>query len=197
MKIAAHEIGFDFDGVIADTAGAFLRLACEEYEYCSFTLDDITRFEVSECLTMPDQYINAIFHALNEDCLGAGIEPMPGAVEALSQIARLSSAPSLVHVITARRSRAPVAAWLAHHFPADVLPMIHLTAMGEHGDKLRYIKEYGLKFFVDDRAETCLSLAEAGISPLVFSQPWNRRRHGLPTMANWRQIERFVLGLIV
>ena len=191
MKIAAHEIGFDFDGVIADTAGAFLRLACEDYAYCSFTLEDITRFEVGECLSMPDPYINAIFHALNEDCLG--IEPMPGAVEALSKIARLSPTPSPVRVITARRSRAPVAAWLARHFSADALSMIHLTAMGEHNDKLRHIKEYGLKFFVDDRAETCLSLAAAGISPLVFSQPWNRRRHGLPTVTSWRQIERLII----
>ena len=194
MKIAAHEIGFDFDGVIADTAGAFLRLACEEYEYCSFTLEDITQFEVGECLTIADEHINAIFHRLNGDCLGVGLEPMPGVVEVISAIARRTPAPNSLRVITARRLREPVAAWLAHHFPADVLPMIHLTAMGEHDDKLRYIKEYGLKFFIDDRAETCLSLAEAGISPLVFSQPWNRRRHGLPTVTNWRQIERLIIN---
>jgi len=193
MKIAADEIGFDFDGVIADTAGAFLRLACEEYEYCAFTLEDVTHFEVSECLTIPDQYISAILKALNEDCLGVGLEPMPGAVEVLSAIARQMPARSRVRVITARRLHQPVAAWLAHHFPADALPMIHLTAMGEHDDKLRHIKEYGLKFFVDDRAETCLGLAEAGISPLVFSQPWNRRRHELPTVASWRDIERLII----
>ncbi|MDR0477796.1 MAG: hypothetical protein LBH14_07680 [Desulfobulbaceae bacterium] len=194
MKIAVHEIGFDFDGVIADTAGAFLRLACQEYEYCSFTLEDVTRFEVSECLNIPDQYINAIFHTLNQDCLGIGLEPMPGAVEVLSRIARLTSKQCPVRVITARRLSEPVAVWLAHHFPADVLPMIHLTAMGEHGDKLRHIKEYGLKFFVDDRAETCLGLAEAGISPLVFKQPWNRHRHQLPMVADWRQIGRLIRG---
>lgn len=193
MKIVAHEIGFDFDGVIADTAGAFLRLACEEYEYCSFTLEDITHFEVGECLTIADEHINAIFQRLNGDCLGAGIEPMPGAVEVISAIVRQAPTQNSLQVITARRLPEPVAAWLAHYFPADVLPMIHLTAMGEHDDKLRHIKEYGLKFFVDDRAETCLSLAEAGISPLVFSQPWNRHRHGLPTVASWRQIERLLL----
>ena len=193
MKIAADEIGFDFDGVIADTAGAFLRLACEEYEYCSFTLEDVTHFEVSECLTIPDEYISAILKVLNEDCLGASLEPMPGAVEVLSAIARQMPAHSPVRVITARRLHDPVAAWLAHHFPADALEMIHLTAMGEHDDKLRHIKEYGLKFFVDDRAETCLGLAEGGISPLVFSQPWNRRRHGLPTVTSWREIASLLL----
>jgi len=185
MKIAVHEIGFDFDGVIADTAGAFLRLACEQYDYCSFTLEDVTHFEVNECLDIPNPLVNAILRILNEDCLGAGLQPMPGAVSVLSKMAR--QAP--VRVITARRLHQPVADWLAHHFPADMLPAIDLVAAGEHDDKLRHIREYGLKFFVDDRAETCLGLAEAGISPLVFTQPWNRRRHGLPTVASWRDIE--------
>jgi hypothetical protein len=38
MKIQSREIGFDLDGVIADTAEAFIRLACEEHAFCSFTL---------------------------------------------------------------------------------------------------------------------------------------------------------------
>ena len=185
MKIAVDEIGFDFDGVIADTAGAFLRLACEQYDYCSFTLEDVTHFEVNECLDIPNPLVDAILRVLNQDCLGAGLQPMPDAVSVLSKMAR--QAP--VRVITARRLHQPVADWLAHHFPADMLPAIDLVAAGEHDDKLRHIREYGLKFFVDDRAETCLGLAEAGISPLVFTQPWNRRRHGLPTVASWRDIE--------
>ncbi|MDR3089952.1 MAG: hypothetical protein LBU39_09055 [Desulfobulbaceae bacterium] len=188
MNIAAHEIGFDFDGVIADTAGAFLRLACEEYDYCSFTLEDISHFQVEECLAMPDTVATRIFQALNDDCLAAGLAPMPGAVEVLSEIAR--KAPT--HIITARRQSGPVAAWLAHHFPPEVLPRIRLTAIGEHDDKPRHIKEYGLKFFVDDRAETCLGLAQAGIRPLVFEQPWNRRCHTLPTVASWRDIANLI-----
>ena len=39
--IPINEIGFDFDGVIADTAEAFIRLACSEYGYCGFSRDQI------------------------------------------------------------------------------------------------------------------------------------------------------------
>ena len=41
MKIKSHEIGFDLDGVIAETGETFLRLACEEFGHCSFSLEDI------------------------------------------------------------------------------------------------------------------------------------------------------------
>jgi uncharacterized HAD superfamily protein len=49
-KINPAHIGFDIDGVVADTGGAFIRIAAEEYGINSFTLDDITSFEVIDCL---------------------------------------------------------------------------------------------------------------------------------------------------
>ncbi len=36
MGIQIEQLGFDFDGVIADTAEAFIRLICTDYNYCSF-----------------------------------------------------------------------------------------------------------------------------------------------------------------
>ena len=54
-KIHPSKLGFDFDGVVADTAEAFIRLSCEEYGHCSFSLEDITDFQVECCLDMaPD-----------------------------------------------------------------------------------------------------------------------------------------------
>ena len=43
-KIHPAEIGFDFDGVIADTVEAFIRIACEQYAHCGIRPEDITRF---------------------------------------------------------------------------------------------------------------------------------------------------------
>ncbi len=65
---------------------------------------------------------------------------------------------------------------------------IKVVAMGDHNDKARYIKMSGLSTFVDDRAETCQQLHEAGIRSIVFSQPWNRNRHKLPTVRDWEDI---------
>ena len=58
MKISPHEIGFDLDGVIADTAATFIRLACEEHNYCSFNLKDITSFQVEDCLDIPTSLVD-------------------------------------------------------------------------------------------------------------------------------------------
>ena len=67
-----------------------------------------------------------------------------------------------------------------------------VIATGDHNDKVRHIHEHGLKYFVDDRAETCMQLASAGITPLVFSQPWNLNRHNLQTVENWIDIQDLI-----
>ncbi|MCW5200990.1 hypothetical protein VU07_04215, partial [Desulfobulbus sp. F4] len=76
-------LGFDFDGVIADTAESFLRIACEDYGLCGFRLEDITCFEVEQCLDMDAETAAAIFHKILEDSLGTGLRPMAGALEVI------------------------------------------------------------------------------------------------------------------
>jgi hypothetical protein len=49
-KLDPALIGFDIDGVVADTGGAFVRIAREEYGIRSISIDDITSFEVEECI---------------------------------------------------------------------------------------------------------------------------------------------------
>jgi hypothetical protein len=185
MKIQSREIGFDLDGVIADTAEAFIRLACEEHAFCSFTLKDITTFQVEDCLDIPVRLVEGIFEAILRDSLATGLQPMPGAVEVITKMT--ASAP--VTIITARSLQQPVEEWLEHFFPAAVCTHIRLVAMGRHDDKARYIHEHQLRYFVDDRAETCLQLADVAITPLVFSQPWNQGDHGLLSVASWQEID--------
>lgn len=184
MKISPHEIGFDLDGVIADTGSTFIRLACEEHNYCSFTLDDITSFQVEKCLDMPTSLVDKIFNDILEDSLATGLQPMEGAVEVLTELAAVAP----VTVITARHLQQPVVDWFDTFFAPDIRESIALIAMGDHDDKVRHIHEQGLKYFVDDRAETCKQLAEADITPLVFSHPWNRDRHNLQSVTNWQDI---------
>lgn len=184
MKIEKGEIGFDLDGVIADTAEAFIRLACEEHAFCSFTLRDITSFQVEDCLDIPLPVVDRIFGDILVDSLATGLQPMPGAVEVITEITE--SAP--VTIITARPLHQPVQDWLEHFFPASACAKIRLVAMGRHDDKARYIHEHNLRYFVDDRAETCLQLAATTITPLVFSQPWNQGKHELRSVESWEEI---------
>ncbi len=183
-KIAPAEIGFDFDGVIADTVEAFIRIACEQYAHCDIRPEDITDFSVEQCLAMDAGTAESIFLAILRDSVGTGLLPMPGAVEVLGELTEQTT----VTIITARPDADPVHHWLQTLFPPSVWRRLRVVAMGDHDDKARYIKMSGLSAFVDDRAETCLQLNRAGIHSIVFSQPWNRNRHTLPMVQSWEEI---------
>lgn len=188
MNIQNHEIGFDLDGVIADTGEAFIRLACEQFDYCSFRLEDITSFQVEECLSIPTDKVEQIFHAILKDSLGTGLKPNPGAVRVINDMAQRAP----VTIITARPLENPVYDWLEHFFPAKTCKQITLVAMGDHDDKARYIKEHNLNYFVDDRVETCLQLATTGITPIVYQQPWNHAKHSLNSVSTWQEIQNLL-----
>jgi len=184
LAIAIEEIGFDFDGVIADTAGAFIDVACNTYGHCGLTLEQITDFELESCLDLPRTLVNDIFTEILTDSLKTNLQPMPGALEGLSDFSRCG----MVTIITARPLRQPVLDWLDRYLPTPVFRQLRVVATGDHDDKLRHIREYGLRYFIDDRAETCRLLARQEIIPFVFQQPWNRGEHGLQTVADWREI---------
>ncbi len=184
MSINSNEIGFDLDGVIADTGEAFVRIACEEYNHCSFQLEDITSFQVESCLSIPTEEVEQIFYTILKDSLGVGLQPNPGAVEVISSMAE--QAP--VTIITARPIKEPVIDWLDHHFSRETCRQINLVATGDHDDKARYIRDHDLNYFVDDRIETCLQLATTDITPIVYDQPWNRNSHRLKTVTGWEDI---------
>ena len=183
-KIHPAAIGFDFDGVIADTVEAFIRIACEQYRYCGIRPEDITDFSVEECLPMGAQIAESIFIQILRDSVGNGLLPMPGAVDVLCALSE--QAP--VTIITARPEAQPVHHWLDEIFPQDVRSRLKVIAMGDHDDKARHIKTAGLTTFIDDRAETCMQLSQSGLNPIVFAQPWNRNRHNLPAVHSWQEI---------
>ena len=182
-KIAPGQIGFDFDGVIADIGEAFIRLACTKYGHCDLTLEQISSFQVEQCLNMPRSTIEMIFEDILRDSIGTGLKPIDGALDSLRQLSR--HAP--VTIITARPEIGPVSDWLDHYYGSEAT-RIKLVSSGDHDDKERYIREHDILYFIDDRLTTCMMLAESGLKPLVFSQPWNRSRHDLPSVSNWQEI---------
>jgi uncharacterized HAD superfamily protein len=188
-KINPAELGFDFDGVIADTAEAFIRLACDRYSLCDITTEDITSFNVEECLNISPEIVQSIFLDVLLDSIGTGLKPMDGSMEVLSDLTRQTK----VTIITARPEPAPVHAWLESMLPQDVCTRIHVIAMGAHDNKVQHIKNTGLTYFIDDRAETCTQLDSEGIGAIVFNHPWNRRRHNLPSVSNWQEIRALCL----
>ncbi len=183
-KINPALIGFDIDGVVADTGGAFIRIAGEEYGIKSISLEDITSFDVAGCLDMDQEIIEEIFTRLLQDPLSAGLQPMEDAIAVLQKFA--GEAP--LTFVTARPDEEPIARWLKHFLQPATFEKMRLVAMGAHDNKPPYIKDLGLKYFVDDRLQTCMMLAREGITPLVYNQPWNKNGHDLPTVNNWQAI---------
>jgi len=182
--IPTTEIGFDIDGVVADTTEAFLRLARDQFMIPDLKESEITEFDVAKCLPIAPKIVEEIFDILLEDPIGAGMQVMPGAIRVLEQMSHTSH----LTFITARPLANPINDWLEYNLPASIFQQIRLSATGEHDGKLPYIKERKLRFFVDDRTETCLNLQKEGITPLVFNQPWNQGRHNLDTVADWPAI---------
>lgn len=187
-KIKANKIGFDFDGVIADIGEAFLRLACQDHNYCSLKLEDITSFHVETCTEVPEAVVRNIFDDILADSLATQLQPLPGALEVLENLA----ARATVTIITARSFDGPVADWLAHYLPADVCDRIDLIAMHDHDRKVEYIRSRNLSHFIDDRAETCAQVAAAKLTPLLFRQPWNSAWHDFVTVSDWHHIAELI-----
>ncbi len=182
-QIAPEHIGFDFDGVIADIGEAFIRLACTKYGHCGLKLEQISSFQVEQCLNMERSTIEQIFADILRDSIGTELRPIAGAVESLKQLSRHSP----VTIITARPELGPVTDWLRLHCGVEA-ERIKLVSSGHHDDKERFIRQHNILYFVDDRLTTCLMLAESGLKPLVFAQPWNSDRHDLPSVNSWREI---------
>lgn len=186
-------IGFDIDCVVADTMEAFIRLAMDDYGI-KVLPEDITSFQVEECLAVSPRIIDEIFARLLSAPVENGLKPMPHAVAVLTEM----SACAPLTFITARPDREPVARWLESIFVNDVSRNSRLVATGKHDGKAQYVRELGLHYFVDDRVETCVELAQSGISPIVFTHPWNRGRHTFATIDSWLDMkQRIMINAIV
>ncbi len=184
MKIDPRMLAFDIDGVVADTAGAFLRMAAADYGVDHLVVDDIREFEVEDCLDMDPAAIREIFRRLMDDPLGEELQPMPGAMDVLEDLARQAD----LSFVTARPSRQPILDWLETHLSSRAFGRVRLVATGEHDNKADHLRQLGVRFFIDDRAATCTALARQGFSPIVFEQPWNRGQHALPVVDSWPAI---------
>ncbi|MEW6220431.1 MAG: hypothetical protein AB1634_12985 [Thermodesulfobacteriota bacterium] len=184
MRIQPGRLGFDIDGVVADTVEAFIRLAREDHGLVGIEADQITDFMVEDCLDVDPGIIQAIFQRILDEPLAVALKPISQAREVLTALA--ADAP--LTFITARAEADPIAAWLETVLGPAAFRPARLVATGDHDAKTAHIKDMGLTHFVDDRAETCLALRAAGIRPLVFDQPWNRGRHDLPVVTGWPAI---------
>ena len=77
--------------------------------------------------------------------------------------------------------------WLQDGLPS-VNGEMDVVATGSFEAKADVLLARGCTHFVEDRLETCFHLKKAGIEPIVFCQPWNRKPHGFREVESWEEL---------
>ena len=186
-KIRPTELAFDIDGVIADTFRAFVHTARESYGV-EIDYEAITDYDFKNVIDMDDRASDAIIERILEDPLGIGVRPIPGAVEVLRRL----SAFGPICLVTARTNREAIMAWVQQTLSLRKGDGLRLEATGTHEDKLPILLQHSIRYFVEDRLDTCYLIQQSPVTPIVFQQPWNRKVHPFLSVESWDDIDDLV-----
>jgi 5'(3')-deoxyribonucleotidase len=186
-RVDPARIAFDIDGVIADTMRLFLDIARDEFEVTGIRYEDITRYNLSECIDLSAEIIDRVIVRLLEGGYRARLDPIPGAPEVLERLTRCGP----VLLVTARPAIGPIGDFIRGILP-ETGERIAIVATGCFNAKTDVLLERGITHFVEDRLETCFALDAAGITPILYAQPWNREPHPFIEVASWDQIDGLI-----
>jgi 5'(3')-deoxyribonucleotidase len=181
-------VAFDVDGVVADTMNLFLEIAREKYHINSIRYEDITCYNLADCLDMELDIIDRIVIELLDGNHGTRLRPLKGAAQVLQQFVD-SRRP--VIFVTARPYIGTLGEWFENVLGLDPAAW-DLVATGTHDGKAQVLLERGISYFVDDRLETCYGLHDAGIVPVLFKQPWNREPHSFIEISSWAELNALI-----
>jgi len=181
-------VAFDFDGVIADTMKLFLDIARDDFHINGLRYDDITSYNLKECFDVDAEILDTIVTKIMDGNYSAELRPISGAAEVLG---RLSRHRSPVLFVTARPYPGPVLEWMLDELPLDHAG-IDLVTTGAFEAKSQVLIRKHISYFVEDRLETCFFLQEAGLTPIVFKQPWNRKPHPFVEVSDWCELESLI-----
>jgi uncharacterized HAD superfamily protein len=186
-KISPRELAFDIDGVFADTFRVFIETARKDYGV-RIEYEDITEYEFLSVIDMEEAVASEIIDRILFDPIRMGIEPMAGSVAVLSKLA--TRAPILF--VTARPDKEAISAWVKQKLPEADSGMLHVEATASHLQKLPVLLNHGIRYFVEDRLDTCYLIEEASVVPIVFEQPWNRKAHPFCQVKDWGELASLI-----
>jgi uncharacterized HAD superfamily protein len=186
--VTPGNIAFDIDGVFANTMALFLEIAHKDYGINHIRYQDITEYFLEECIDIDPEIIRLIINRILEGDFEPKLKPIDGAVEVLSEIAKRH--PLLF--ITARPELSTINEWVH-----TVLPLrpsdIEVIATGTLEAKGEVLNARGVRYFVEDCLELCYMLRNHEITPILFSQPWNRSsHHPFMEVRSWEEIRVLV-----
>ena len=181
-------LAFDIDGVFADTMTLFLDIAREEFKINDVSYKDITCYILEECLDMDPDLIETILIRIMNGTHRPPLKPIDGATRVLTRLARIHRP---ILFVTARPYGEPIYKWIQSMLPLKD-DSIEVVATGSFDAKIDVLSSRDISYFVEDRLETCYPLFEAGVTPILFKQPWNRKRHPFMEVGSWKELESLI-----
>ncbi len=185
--IDPRTVGFDIDGVLADTMRLFLNILLEVYGINHISLKDITCYELKACLDIDPEIISAANQSIIDGSYTGRLEPIQGAAGVLKRLCNYGP----VRLVTARPYPGPIEAWIEELLAPDRYP-VQIAATGGFESKTEVLKAEKITYFVEDRLDTCYLLQNCDITPVLFAQPWNRSPHPFQEVEDWAQLERLI-----
>jgi hypothetical protein len=186
--INPSSIAFDVDGVFADTMTLFLDIARDKYGITWIKPEDITSYSIEDCIDIDKNITDDILKMITNGNYKATLIPIAGAPKVLE---RLGKSQKRLLFVTARPYPGPIYEWMSSVLPLEP-DTIEIITTGAFEGKLDVLLSRDIKYFVEDRLETCFSLKEAGITPVLFKQPWNRKAHPFVEVETWDDIEKLI-----
>ena len=187
-RIDPSSVAFDIDGVVADTMSLFIEIARNDYAIDTIRYEDIKTYTLEDCLDVDPDTLNAIVQKLLDGTYSETLHPVPDAPAVLS---RLGEQWGPLLFVTARPYPGPIVDWLMEHLAVE-RSAVDIITTGSFDAKADILLNRGVTHFVEDRLETCLILAEKGITPILFRQPWNRGNSQFLEVGSWRELEAMI-----
>jgi 5'(3')-deoxyribonucleotidase len=188
VKIDPTSVAFDIDGVVADTMSLFIDIARDEFNLKNILYEQITSYSLEECLDINKEIMASIVKKLLDGNYSATLQPIKGAPKVLSRLCRKYGS---VLFVTARPYPGPIKKWILENLSLGQ-PLIEIVTTGSFDAKAEILKDRNISYFVEDRLETCFTLKEAGITPILFKQPWNRQNNRFVEVGSWNELESLI-----
>jgi len=186
-KISPQKLAFDIDGVFADTFRIFVETARNQYDI-KVDYEDITEYDFRKVVDIDDETSRLIIQKILDDPIRMGIRPIKGAIDVITRLSLLGP----ILFVTARPGKTAILEWLLQQLKEVDRGLIRLEATGTHQEKIPILLEHGIRYFVEDRLDTCYLLASASVTPIVFEQPWNRKPHPFQAVRTWKDISDMI-----
>jgi 5'(3')-deoxyribonucleotidase len=188
VKIDPTSVAFDIDGVVADTMSLFIDIARDEFNLKNILYEQITSYSLEECIDINKEIMASIVQKLLDGNYSATLQPIKDAPKVLSKLGRKYGP---VLFVTARPYPGPIKKWILENLSLGQ-PSIEIVTTGSFDAKAEILKDRNISYFVEDRLETCFTLKEAGITPILFKQPWNRQNNRLIEVGSWNELENLI-----